>query len=405
MDSEEEESKSSISNQFDTEKRRLLPPSLESYIIGCKLGSSGHFGSSSLWLAKFIQDEECCLYVMRKTIADNLTQKDLTNMQEEIKITAALNNRNILFSYTSFVTDSGIIWSVFPLFNFGSCHDLIVAEFHTGLPILFVTMVLRSVLLALCYLHKLGYIHRAVKGSHILVNSDGTICLSGLRYCYALEDGGKYSSSAHSFPSNSIPLFPWLAPEVLQQDLCGYNYKADVYSLGITAVELVTGTIPFNKLCPTEILLQKLRGVVPQLPDEAIIEDLQCADANLSSSQLSLEGIDQTNDMMFSPLSTNTSYAPFKRIRSLQQFVDVCLQSDPNSRPSAQELKDCPYIRLVKRRLKDKDCKSFVEILKPMTPVKEFRAETSNSDSLNAFDDVELNNGVCSLDVDYQWNF
>jgi len=391
MDLDEEDGKSV--SFIQCEKRRVLQPDHVSYTIGCKLGSAGSFGSSTLWLAKYTH-EDGMLYVIRKTEIDKLSQRELLNMQEEIKLASFLNHPNILFSYTSFVNENGSIWSIFPLFNFGSCHDLIVAEFKNGLPIFFVTMVLRSVLLALCYLHKMGYIHRAVKGSHILVNSDGTVSLSGLRYCFPLEDGEKM---AHSFPQNAIPLFPWLAPEVLQQDLCGYDDKSDIYSLGITSVELLTGTIPFNKLCPTEILLQKLRGVVPRLPDEAVIEDLQC-DVNLSSSQLSLEGIDQTNDMMFSPHST--AYASLKRIRSLQQFVDVCLQADSNLRPSALELKECSYIRIVKRKLKEKDCKSFVDLLKPMTPVKEFRTE--NSDYLNLLEDG--GESIISYPSDY-WTF
>ena len=60
-------------------------------------------------------------------------------------------------------------------------------------------------------------------------------------------------------------------------------------------------------------MLQKLRGVVPQLPDKATIEELQC---DLNTSQTSLDGLEQTNDMMFSPLTVQASA---KRIRNLQQ--------------------------------------------------------------------------------------
>jgi len=368
VDSEEESNRSSII-VFDRELRKVLPPAIDSYNIGCKFGLAGSFSSSTLWIAKCKEEDDGTLYMARKTEIDKLSQTEMTNIQDEMKLSSFLNHPCILFSYTSFVVER-FIWSIFPLYDFGSCHDLIVAEFHNGLPILLVSMVLRSVILALCYLHKMGFIHRAVKGSHILISSEGSVCLSGLRYCYKLDD---VNEKAHCFPSNAVPLFPWLAPEILQQDLCGYNDRADIYSLGITAVELVTGAIPFSKLRPTELLLQKVKGVVPQLPDEALIEDFQC-DISLSSSQLSLDGIEQTNDMMCEPHSI--VHSTHKRIRSMQQFVDACLRGDPNARPSATQLKDSPYMKLVKRKLKERDCCTFLEMLRPISPIREFRTES-----------------------------
>ena len=157
--------------------------------------------------------------------------------------------------------------------------------------------------------------------------------------------------------------------------MCGYNDRADIYSLGITAVELVTGVIPFSKLRPTELLLQKVKGVVPQLPEEALYEDFQCDSTVLSSSQLSLDGIEQTNDMFCEPHTVVKS--SYKRIRSMQQFVDACLHCDPLVRPSASQLKDCPYMKLVKRKLKERECLSFVEMLRPISAIREFRADDS----------------------------
>ena len=47
----------------------------------------------------------------------------------------------------------------------------------------------------------------------------------------------------------------WLAPEVLAQDLSGYSYQSDIYSIGIAALELVTGEAPFAGLPITEVQL------------------------------------------------------------------------------------------------------------------------------------------------------
>ena len=57
---------------------------------------------------------------------------------------------------------------------------------------------------------------RAVKGSHILVSSEGRICLTGLRYCkYVINE--ENARVAHDFPNHAVAVLPWIAPEVLQQ--------------------------------------------------------------------------------------------------------------------------------------------------------------------------------------------
>ena len=66
---------------------------------------------------------------------------------------------------------------------------------------------------------------------------------------------------SHSFPlkalhghfSNTVDNICWLAPEVLAQDLAGYSFQSDIYSIGIAALELATGEAPFAGLPVTEV--------------------------------------------------------------------------------------------------------------------------------------------------------
>ena len=59
----------------------------------------------------------------------------------------------------------------------------------------------------------------------------------------------------HGHFSNTVDNICWLAPEVLAQDLSGYSYQSDIYSIGIAALELVTGEAPFAGLPITEVQL------------------------------------------------------------------------------------------------------------------------------------------------------
>lgn len=65
----------------------------------------------------------------------------------------------------------------------------------------------------------------------------------------------------------------YLAPEVLAQNLHGYDAKSDIYMLGITICEAINGVIPFAELDPLEMLHRKLNGQVPRPVDATSLRD------------------------------------------------------------------------------------------------------------------------------------
>ena len=101
-----------------------------------------------------------------------------------------------------------------------------------------------------------------------------------------------------------------------QEQIHGYDYKADIWSLGITALELAKGYAPYAKYPPMKVLILTIQEDPPSL-DTYDVQD---------------EGDDDDDDYDHDP-AVREEYS-----KAFRSFIDTCLQKNPAKRPTCQEL-------------------------------------------------------------------
>lgn len=194
------------------------------------------------------------------------------SIQHEVSSMRQLRHPNLLPCLSSFVSGFEII-VVSPLYKLRSVRDMLDDTFKEGLPELAIASILRDVLRALLHLHSQSIVHRSIRASHVLLNGSGHGVLSGLRYSTSLLEVGQGVQDRYDFPLYVARTnLNWLSPEILAQNLIGYNEKSDMYSLAVTACEMANGLVPFSEMPGTLMLLEKLRGASPKLLDQTTFD-------------------------------------------------------------------------------------------------------------------------------------
>ncbi|KAH9715960.1 protein kinase domain-containing protein [Citrus sinensis] len=194
---------------------------------------------------------------------------DLSNISREAQTMILVDHPNVLKSHCSFVSDHNL-WVVMPFMSGGSCLHILKAAYPDGFEEVVIATILRE-------------------SGNILIDVRGAIKLGDFGVSACLFDSGDRQRMRNTFVGTPC----WMAPEVMEQ-LHGYDFKADIWSFGITALELAHGHAPFSKYPPMKVLLMTLQNAPP--------------------------GLDYERDRKFS------------------KMIASCLVKDPSKRPSAKKL-------------------------------------------------------------------
>ncbi|XP_067843594.1 myosin-IIIb isoform X3 [Heptranchias perlo] len=231
-------------------------------------------------------------------------------IEAECSILQSLSNHpNVVKFYGMFykadLKSGGQLWLVLELCNGGSVTELIRNLLKRGecMDEVLISYILYGALLGLQHLHNNRIIHRDVKGNNILLTTEGGIKLVDFGVSAKLTNARLRRNTSVGTPF-------WMAPEVIaceQQFDYSYDTRCDVWSLGITAIELGDGEPPLSDLHPVKALFK-----IPRNPPPTLLH-------------------------------------PEKWCRGFNHFISQCLIKDFEKRPTVTHLLEHPFIKQAHR--------------------------------------------------------
>jgi len=265
------------------------------YEIGPAIG----YGSTALVrLAKFKPlDRMIAVKIVDMELFEGAASSQMDQLRRELQIQSSCRHPHVVSIFGSFLIGSQL-HILQPYFSQGSVLDILKFKYSDGLPEQAIQIILKQALLGLEYLHQSNLIHRDIKAGNLLVDDDGTVALADFGVSSSL------STSSQSVRKTFVGTTCYMSPEVISQS--GYDNKTDIWSFGITALELANGSAPYSKLPPLKVLMMTLQADPPTL--------------------------DRT--------ATKHPYS-----EAFKQVIDACLKSDPKQRPSCTALLQHPFFQ------------------------------------------------------------
>ncbi|XP_066052925.1 serine/threonine-protein kinase 10 isoform X2 [Chamaea fasciata] len=265
-------------------------------------------------------------------VIETKSEDELEDYMVEIEILATCDHPHIVQLLGAFYWD-GKLWIMIE-FCPGGAVDATMLELDRGLTEPQIRVICRQMLEALHYLHSKRIIHRDLKAGNVLLTQDGDI---------KLADFGVSAKNMKTLQKRDsfIGTPYWMAPEVVMCETMKdtpYDYKADIWSLGITLIEMAQIEPPHHELNPMRVLLKIAKSDPPTLS------------------------------------------CPSKWSLEFRDFLKKALDKNPETRPSAAQLLEHPFVSKVtsNKALRELVAEAKAEV---MEEIEESRDEAEEDDS------------------------
>ncbi|XP_030402913.1 misshapen-like kinase 1 isoform X9 [Gopherus evgoodei] len=234
----------------------------------------------------------------------DVTEDEEEEIKQEINMLKKYSHhRNIATYYGAFIKKSPAgnddqLWLVMEFCGAGSVTDLVKNTKGNALKEDCIAYICREILRGLAHLHAHKVIHRDIKGQNVLLTENAEVKLVDFGVSAQLD---RTVGRRNTFIGTPY----WMAPEVIACDEnpdATYDYRSDIWSLGITAIEMAEGAPPLCDMHPMRALF-----LIPRNPPP-----------KLKSKKWSKKFID---------------------------FIDTCLIKAYMSRPPTEQLLKFPFIR------------------------------------------------------------
>lgn len=224
-----------------------------------------------------------------KVIDLEQVDEEIEDIQKEIAALSDCNCKQVTKYFCSFI-EGHELWIVMEYLGGGSLADMLKAT-NEGIDQKYVPLLLKEIFTALNYMHEEKKIHRDIKCGNILLSKDGNVKLADFGVVGQLSDTIQKRKTTVGTPY-------WMAPEVIKGST--YDQSADIWSVGITAIEMVKARPPRHELHWMKALME-----IPHQPPPALEGDFS---------------------------------------DELKEFVSRCLRKNPSERMTAAECLEHPYI-------------------------------------------------------------
>ena len=222
------------------------------YKILKKIGSGG---AGVVFKVADTQNGDKILALKMMTVRPDDDETTLKRFQNELELTASLNHPNIVKMYDVAAAADGQHYITMEFIEGGTLGKWIKSQ-QSNTKFLDVLRILKQIAAALAHAHSMGIVHRDLKPDNVLLNESLHVKVTDFGLARKMAPGFSMTQSGHTV---GTPLY--MSPEQFRGERA--DARSDIYSFGILAHEMVSGTHPFRSEDYQELALKHFTNDLP----------------------------------------------------------------------------------------------------------------------------------------------